>query len=345
LAATEATPQQVFTRVALATGLVGDSFQKKRSLSPLVSALCGIRTDRLDQAHLVLAARNPDYQPATLERALLERKTLLRTWGVRGHLQIVPRSEVSLYLAAAGITAPRWKRFLEARSNLSTTARLRLLKRLCPDVISREAMRDAIADANTRQFILREAAQEGYIVWSGGEGPQATFAWTKDWLGEKVERQHDYQALVGAYISSYGPVDAPDLAGWLGVTVAAARKLVAKHRVAEVKVDGESVSSFMKVEDLDALRMKKSRTRGIVVVPPGDPLLHAYKSRFHPDEEAENDQGLAFVDGRVAAWWTLSKDGASVRFLDAGEKKAILQGIEALLVRAGVQEETTAVPA
>ena len=201
-----------FARTAHRTGLLGDTFHKKRTPDGLVEAVGGIRRDKAEPAHLALAARLPNYQPDLLQKALQERKSVLRTWGVRGQLQVIPRTQASLYLAGAGITAPRWMRFLEARSNLSTTARLRLLKRLCPEVLSRDALRDAIADSNTRLFMLREAAQDGYIVWRDGDGPQSSFVWTKEWLGKKIERIHDYTDLVGAYIDSYGPVGAPDLA-------------------------------------------------------------------------------------------------------------------------------------
>ena len=345
MAAVETTLPQVFARVAVRTGLCGEEFHRKRSLAPLVAALCGIRGDRLDAAHLALAARLPDYEPSALLQALQEKKTLARTWGVRGLLQVVPRDRLSSYLAAAGITAPRWRRFLDARSNLSTTARLRLLKRLCPEVISREALRESIPDANTRQFMLREAAQEGYIVWRDGDGPQATFAWAREWLDEKVEHRYDYQDLIGEYIASYGPVDAPDLAVWLGVTVAAARKLVAKHHVDEIRVEGEPVSTFMRTEDVDELRsMRKSHTKGIVVVPPGDPLLLAYKSRFQPDG-GEAERGVAFQDGRVVATWALAKGEASVRFTDQGDRKGILEAIRSLLARAEIGEPITTVEA
>ena len=118
LLATEVSSQQVFTRVAHETGLLGDNYQKRRSPTLLTAALCGIRSERLDHTHLVLAARFPDYTPEVLLRALGERRTLVRTWGVRGVLQTIPTSQLSLYLGAAGITAPRWRRFLDARSSL-----------------------------------------------------------------------------------------------------------------------------------------------------------------------------------------------------------------------------------
>ncbi len=333
--ARDVSPVQVFARNAHETGLLGDTFQKKKSPATLVSALGGIRGDRLDQAHLVLAARLPDYTPAHLLKALQEKRTLVRTWGARGVLQIIPTPELPLYLAAAGVTAPRWRRFLDARSNLSTTARLRLLKRLCPGDISRDDLREAIPDATTRLFMLREAAQGGHIVWKDGDGQQSIFTWTRDWLGKAVEPDREYHELLDRYLASYGPVDAADLAGWLGVTVAAARRLLAKHRVEEVQVEGEPTTSFLRDRDLESLvRMRKTQSRGTVVIPPGDPFLAAYKVRYRAETGAGEADGLVFVDSRPAAVWSLGRSRATVRFLDDTGRDRILKAVNAVLARA-----------
>ena len=304
----------------------------------LTVALCGIRCERLEQAHLVLAARFSDYEPEILNRALQERRTLVRTWGVRGTLQIVPTSQLSLYLAAAGVSAPRWRRFLDARSNLATPARLRHLRRLCPEVISRDALREAIPDATTRLFMLREAAQAGHIVLRDGDGQQATYAWTRVWLEKEVEPDRDYHALVARYLTSYGPLDAADLASWLGVTVAAARRLMAKHLVEEIPVEDQALHSFMRPEDVESLaRTRKSRARGLVVVPPGDPLVMAYKTRYRPPDTAAEEIGLAFLDGRPVASWTMSRGAISLQVTEAGLQGRIEKAIHKLLARAGVE--------
>jgi hypothetical protein len=338
LLATETSSQQVFARVAHETGLLGDTYQKRRSPTILISALCGIRSDRLDHTHLVLASRFLDYKPDVLLRALQERKTLVRTWGVRGALQTVPTSQLGLYLAAAGITAPRWRRFLDARSNLSTPARLRLLKRLCPEVISREALREAIPDGTTRLFMLREAAQAGHIVWQDGDAAQATFAWTENWLDREVEPEREYHDLVARYLTTYGPVNATDLAAWLGVTVAAARRLMAKHLVEEVQVEGDETPNFMKPDDLAALvKTRKSAAKGLVVVPPGDPFIIAYKTRYDVDGLSRDDTGLVFLDGRLAAGWTLGREAAHLTYRDGDEHARIRKAVQQLLERAGLE--------
>lgn len=335
--ATQVSAQQVFTRTAHETGLLGDTYQKRRSPALLTTALCGIRSERLEHTHLVLAARFSDYEPDVLLRALQERRTVVRTWGVRGTLQTVPTSLLGLYLAAAGITAPRWRRFLDARSSLATPARLRLLKRLCPEVISRDLLRDAIPDATTRLFMLREAAQAGHIVWKDGDGQQASFVWTKAWLGKAVEPDRQYHDLVSRYLTSYGPVGATDLAGWLGVTVAAARRLMAKHLVEEVQVEGEDVPTFMKPEDLEALqKTRKSHARGIAVVPPEDPLRLAYKTRYLEGEEDGDNQGLVFVDGRPVARWTLDRETASITCFDSEYTATAKRAVKQVIARAGI---------
>jgi len=328
------TSQQVFARIAQATGLLGDIYHGKRSLAPLVSALAGIRGDRMEQVHLALAARFPDYTVATPLKELQERHTLSRTWGVRGLLQVIPTLELSEYLAVAG-ASPRWKRFLESRSPLSPQARHRLLKRLCPKEISRDKLREAFPDASTRQFILREAAQAGHIVWIGGDGANARFGWTKDVLGKTVEPDRTYQELIGRYLATYGPLTATDLSFWLGVTVAAARQIMAKHRVAEVTIEGEPQPYFIHPSALDAMVATRKRdARGLVVIAPGDPLVTAYKTRWR--EPDGGDMGLAFEDGRLVARWTLGRADATVEPVEPEALKKVHKAVRTLLERAGV---------
>jgi len=292
----------------------------------------------MEQAHLILAARIPDYEPDVLTRAWLERKTVVRTWGVRGVVQMVPAMQLGLYLAAAGITAPRWRRFLDARSNLTTPARLRLLKRLGPEGLTRDMLRDAIPDATTRGFMLREAAQGGALVLKEGDGQAASYVWTEDWLEREVEPDRDYHDLVGRYLTSYGPLDAADLSGWLGVTVAAARRLMAKHLVEEVRVEGEETSTFMKADDLENLqRTRKSRARGVLTLPPGDPVLLAYKGRYHAEEGDET--GAFFMDGRLAGTWTLNRGMVALHPLEAEHRAKMESGVRELLEKARVRAE------
>jgi winged helix DNA-binding protein len=338
--ATETSAQQVFARTALETGLLADPSKKRKPLVAVIAAMGGLRSERLDQAHLILSARYPDYRPESLLRALQERRTLVRTWGIRGELQILPTAQLGLFLAASAITAPRWKRFLDARSSLATPARLRLLKRLCPETVSRDALRDSIPDPTTRLFMLREAAQAGQIVWKDGDGAQSTFAWTQSWLGREVEAERDLTELVGRYLTSFGPVAATDLGPWLGVTVAAARSLMAKHRVEEVQVEGEEAQTFMKPEDLEVLvQTRKSLARGYVVVPAGDPVLLAHRVRYRQSEQDAEDIGLVFLDGRPVSTWTIEQNRINVRDLDGVHhlkaRKAVLQVVH----RAGIAAE------
>ncbi len=338
--ATQVPFPQVLARIARQTGLAGEEFLGKKSPAPLVTAVVGLRGDRLEPAHLALAARLPEYRPEILTKALQEKHTLVRTWGAHGAFQVVATADLPQQLAAAGISAPRWQRFLEARSSLAAPARLRLLKRLCPTEISKDGLKDSIPDPSTRLFMLREAAQAGHIVWKGGDGQQAVFAWAEEWLGRQVHPDRDYRVLVGRYLTAFGPVEATDLAGWLGVTIAAARKLMAKHRVVEIQVEGEPLNSFMKPEDLEKLlEVRKAQTRGTVVIPPGDPVLHAYRGRFHPRNKEGADDGLVYTDGRLAAVWNLGRGQVSVQLMESASATRVHKLLSALLERAGIQAE------
>ena len=330
--------QRAFARTMVRTGLQGDAYVSKRSLAPLLSALCGIRGDTLDQAHLALAARLPKYKPKSLLRELQERHTLARTWGARGVMQILPTNELPQYLAAAG-ASPRWRRFLESRSNLSPQARLRLLQRLGKEEIKREALKGAFPDSSMRQFVLREAAQAGHILWKDGEGTSMVFAWTKPILGKNPQPDRDFRGLINQYISTYGPLRAADLGAWAGVTVAAARQLMAKSKVKELIVEGDDTPSFLTESDMDELMATRRRSaKGLIIVPPGDPLVMAYKTRWRPGGD-DTPYGVAFRDGNLAARWNIHRGEITLEALEEGERKAVTSGIDDIVARAEVSAE------
>ena len=185
--------------------------------------------------------------------------------------------------------------------------------------------------------MLREAAQAGHILWREGDGQQAAFVWAEPWLGKVIEPDREYHELVGRYLTSYGPVAASDLASWLGVTVAAARRLMAKHLVEQVQVEGETESTFMKPDDLEALlRTRKSRAKGLAVVPPGDPFRLAYKTRYTAGEEDTEDVGLVFLDGRLTAKWSLNRDSARILEVESEAREKVEKAIQQVLDRAGL---------
>ncbi|NNF05237.1 MAG: hypothetical protein HKN21_00620 [Candidatus Eisenbacteria bacterium] len=335
MAAVSITSVQHFAHVGNNVGLLGDEYHKKRSLAPLVSSMIGVRCERMEQAHLVLGARLPSYKPEHLLKDLQERHALVRTWGIRGFLQLVPTPEFEIFLGAA-TAAPRWKRFLEGKTKLSPQARLRLLKRLCPEVISRDALRDAFPDSSMRLFILREAAQGGHIIWKEGDGASARFSWTEKTLDRKVEPERDYHPLVRRFLAAYGPVTAGDVGSWLGVTVAAARQLMAKHRVIEIQVDGDEAPSFMCAEDLELLQARRKKAgKGFVVIPPKDPFMLAYKLRWR--ENPDDEPGLIFEDGRLVGRWYMQRNEVTLKMIEPEFEKKASKSIESLLSRAGIE--------
>ncbi len=332
----QVSPIQVFARVGVETGLLGEQYHRKRSLAPLVEALGGVRGDRMEVAHRIFAARLPKYRPDQLLKALQERKTLVRAWGPRGALQIVPTLDLRLYLAAAASTAGRWKKFLDARSNLTTPARLRLLRRICPEVVTRDALREAFPDANTRTFLVREAGVAGHLVWSDGDGSQSTYVWTRNWFGKPVEPDREIHNLVARYLQSYGPVEAADVAGWFGVTVAAARRLMAKHRVVEVQIEGSATPLFIRPEELEAIRAtRKSRGKGLVVVPPGDPFRLAYRMRYRLPQDEDGDDGIVLHDGDPVAVWSVGKEGVDLHVKSGANARKVTAAIRDVLDRSG----------
>ena len=70
------------------------------------------------------------------------------------------------------------------------------------------------------------------------------------------------------------------------------------------------------------------------MVPPGDPLLSAFKTRWREPEGG--DIGLAFEDGRLVARWNLGRADATIEPLETETAKKVHKAVRSLLERAGV---------
>src|SRR5580693_8131823 len=83
----------------LRSGLFRPTKSSVSAVCALVQRLGGVRAERIEWAHASLAARLSGYKPEHLDVPLLEDKTLLRLWGVRGAELVVHREDAPAQIA------------------------------------------------------------------------------------------------------------------------------------------------------------------------------------------------------------------------------------------------------
>jgi hypothetical protein len=86
-----------------------DERVSRRKMLEVVRRLCGVHAQLMSSAELTLWARVEDLERATVQRALWEDRTLVKTWAMRGTLHLLPADELAVWHAALG-TSRRYLR-------------------------------------------------------------------------------------------------------------------------------------------------------------------------------------------------------------------------------------------
>ena len=76
-------------------------------LLPVVSAICGLHAQLMSSAELSLWARIEGLERGAVNDALWKRRKLVKLWGVRGTLHLLPAAELGIWLSALGTITNR----------------------------------------------------------------------------------------------------------------------------------------------------------------------------------------------------------------------------------------------
>jgi hypothetical protein len=265
--------------------------------------------------------------------AAVERRTIVRTWPMRGTLHFVAAADarwLTQLLAPRVIArnAARWRRdfgvddALLMRADAVVTRALEGGKRL-----PRERIYDALESERIRTtasrglHLLLCLAMRGRLCLAGRVGKLHSFALLDEWIpdSDSFERDAALAELATRYFTSHGPATLRDLAWWAGITVSDARCAIegAQRRLERESIDGET-----------HWRGAKRRARPGETAAPRVRLLPGYDEYTvgYADRAPLLDDGtrlkargigllspVVLVDGRVVGTWKRLIAGRTVR--------------------------------
>lgn len=296
------------------------------SVVEAVRSTCGIQAQLQSAAEIGAALRTETAVQDDVRRELWERRTLVRTWTLRGTLHLHPADELGLWTAAArgsltdpGLDAVQRTRLVEAFADaLDGQALLR--EELAEEVARRvgEWAREPLASGWA--FLLGDAAAAGILCHGPPRGTKVTFVRADQWLGQG--RVWDArEALVEAarrVARAFGPVRHHSLA-YLGVKGADTRReLLTALRDELVPVDVEGTPMWLPADDAETLAPAPSvrllpqwdcyvigwrDARDRLVSPEAKELY--WDTRWKKEGRYESPVGFAnvLVDGAVAGKW------------------------------------------
>ena len=309
-----------------------DERAPKARLGEVVGAIGAVQAQMMSAAELQATVR-VDCTVQEVRDALWKRKSLAKTWLMRGTLHLTRAADLPLYTAAMSRRwikpSLAWLRYFEVTEAevwglaeaigkaLDSTPRTReeLIAIVAQD--KPERLREALRSG--WGGMLKPAARNGWLCFGPNRGQSVTFVSPRSWLGSWREIDPD-EALVEVarrYVRAYGPANKHDFAYWWGhwIGVGAAGWAGLRDELVPVKVEGWR--AHMLAADLKHLPPRRPGT-AVQLLPNFDPYLMGHSNRDHLFEAIHRNKvsrtagwisPVVLVDGRVVAVWsyTLSK--------------------------------------
>ncbi len=195
-----------------------------------VRAVGGIQAQILSAAELAIGARVAGITRQDVQAALWEQHALVKTYGPRGTLHLLPADELPLWMAALQaaetLSGPPWYQ----HAGLEPSQADDLLDAIGAALDGRCLTRKELADAVTGQVgewarerllsswgeLLAPAALAGKLCFGPGTGSQVSFVRADQWIGhwEKHDTRDALIELCRRYIAAYGPTTHQDIAHW-----------------------------------------------------------------------------------------------------------------------------------
>jgi uncharacterized protein YcaQ len=215
-----------------------------------------VQAQILSAAELAISVRVAGVTRRDVQAALWKEHALVKTYGPRGTLHLLPADELSLWMASLQACAACSESTWYAAAGLTQAQADALLEAIGEALDRRCLTRQELADEVARRVgewareqmlsawgeWLAPAAFVGRLCFGPSRGNQVTFVRADQWVHGWQERDSE-QALVEVcrrYFAAYGPASHQDFARWFRLKPDAARQVMASlaNELEEVDLTG-----------------------------------------------------------------------------------------------------------
>ncbi len=354
-----------FARQSLTTPVEGAAPEQ---LALLAGAMCGTHAQVASAAELSLALRHTEATRQDVREALGdpsgkvpgEEATLVKTYGPRGTVHLLPAAELPLWTGALSalptgaqhaegvrLDARQTDEVIAAIAD-ALTGRCLTVDEMTEEIVARtgpwagELTMPAFQTMWPRwRTVMHTAGQRGALCFGPNRGRKVTF--TRPRSGDPLPAAQALPALVQRYLHAYGPATPESFAKWLAMPIGWARTTF--HGCEVEEVDFEGAPAWVAAGDAV---FSDEPVRGVRLLPYFDSFgIDAYpRERFFPGRAFERatargqagNYPLLVVDGEVAGVWHQKRSGRRIAVtveplgkLGAGR----MRELEAQVVRVG----------
>jgi hypothetical protein len=308
--------------------LVQDEVTDSSGGTEVVIRMVGIQAQEEGAAYLSIHSRSVTTTTADLiSHALLNERSLIRSWFMRGTLHLVARDDLDWLL---GLLAPMFikknqRRYEELgleEASLSLGVRIidQLLTSKGPmtryDLAPHLARQGVNTEGQALIYLINRAAWEGILCLVPNIGGKQAYVSLRDWIGRDLVEgpQGGVAALAERYLAAYGPAGVSDFAAWSGLSMKLAKKAWKEldNRLVELEYPGGG--GVILSEKAVGLEKTSNKPLGVRLLPKFDTFLLGYDDRslFVSVEHLKriNAGGgilrpILLVNGRVRGTWRL----------------------------------------
>jgi hypothetical protein len=308
----------------------------------IAGVLCGAHAQVLSAAELSIGRRIAWATRADVQRALWEERTLVKTFGPRGTIHLLPTAELPMWTGA--LTAlppsapahPEGVRFTPGQADEVIAA---IGDALTDTELTVDELTEAIADRagpwaveqtmdafqgkwpRWRQ-LTSTAAHRGLLCFGPGQGRKVTYASPHRWLPgfRPADGDAALRTLVTRYLHAYGPATPQHFAKWIGIPPRYAALLFGKldGEIERVELDGEPAWAVA-----DDTQTPPQPHRGIRLLPYFDAYVVAGqpRDRIYPGAAASRaltpagqagNYPVLLIDGVVGGVWHQRRSGGKL---------------------------------
>ncbi len=284
-----------------------------KTVEESASSTIGVQAQVASSADQSLAIRVPGTRPQDVADALWERRTLVKTWAMRGTLHLLSATDYP-HLIAALVTRDQWRRapwlkYFGVTIDQVDGIVAAIDEALAGRCLTRQELADAIAAEHGPAMrgallgswgsMLKPAAFLGVLCSGPSRGQNVTFQRPVDWIGrwEPVDPDDGLQWVIAKYLHAYGPATADGFASWWGAARTRAKRMLQSTDSDFVPVEIEGQPAWANRGDLGAIEATKP-VRGSVRLLAG---FDTYIMGCHPRDRVVPPPFLPRVS-RTAGW-------------------------------------------
>jgi hypothetical protein len=281
----------------------------------------------MSSAELSIGIRVDGLTRDDVRRALWTKRTLVKTWAMRGTLHLVAAEELPELAAAlgnrTGYLKPVWLRYFGV-----TATQMQRLQDAIGETLSAEPMtRVALADRLAEQLgdpsfagkvtgswgtFLKPAANRGLLCFGPDDGRNVTFVQPAAWLGIRIPEPSDeaLRSIVMRHVAAFPGSSANELGRWWGGNVRPAIRALGGE-LTTIGVDG--VRAIVRTEDVPAIERAEPAS-GIRLLGGFDPYTLSLQKEAEPllpikrrplvSRTAGWISAVVIDGGRVIGTWT-----------------------------------------